>query len=39
MDIPQNEENARAHIIEIRASKAQDNTESDVSDLENTLAM
>ncbi|CZR50455.1 uncharacterized protein PAC_00327 [Phialocephala subalpina] len=37
MDIPQSEEDARAHIAEIRASKGQDNAESDVADLENAL--
>jgi hypothetical protein len=39
MDIPQSEEYARAHIAEIRASKGQDNAESDISDLENALVM
>jgi hypothetical protein len=39
MEIPQSEEDARAHIAEIRASKSQDNAESDVSDLENALIM
>jgi hypothetical protein len=39
MDIPQSEEDARAHIAEIRASKGQDNAERVVADLENALVM
>jgi hypothetical protein len=39
MDMPQSEEDTQAHIAEIRASKGQDNVESDVSDLENALVI
>ena len=38
-DAPQSEEDAKAHIAKIRASKSLDNTKSDVSDLENALVM
>jgi hypothetical protein len=39
MDWPESEEDAKAHIAEIRAAKSLDNTQSDVSDLENALVM
>lgn len=39
MDVPQSEDDAQAHIAEIRAAKSLDNTQSDVSDLENALVM
>jgi hypothetical protein len=39
MDIPQSEDEARAHIAQIRAAKSSDDETSDTSDLENALVM
>lgn len=39
MDVPQSEDDAQAHIAEIRAAKSLENAQSDVSDLENALVM
>jgi hypothetical protein len=39
MDIPQSEDEARAHIAEIRAAKSLDDEASETSDLENALVM
>jgi hypothetical protein len=39
MDMPKSEDDAKAHIAEIRAGKSLDNAEGDISDLENALVM
>lgn len=39
MDIPQTEQEARAHIAQIRHAKGLDSPETNTTDLENALVM